>query len=68
VADDFDLAQFGKLAWGLAVGCAKEGGGIDRGHVERGQLVGALAGRGLLEEQSLVLGLVRADFAGGAWN
>jgi hypothetical protein len=40
------------------MGGAEQGGGIDRRHVERGQLVGALAGRGLLEEQSLVLRLV----------
>jgi hypothetical protein len=48
------------------MGCAKQGGGIDRGHIEGGQLVGVLAGRGDLEEQGFVLRLVRADFAGGA--
>ena len=36
---------------------------IDSGHVERRQLVGALARRGLLKEQRLVLRRVRADFA-----
>src|ERR1035441_8437910 len=47
------------------MGRAKQRCRIDSGHVKRGQLVGALARRGLLEEQSLVLRLVGADFAGG---
>jgi hypothetical protein len=36
---------------------------IDRRHIQRRQLVGALARRGLLEDQRLILRLVGADFA-----
>ena len=53
VADDLDLAQLGELRVCLSRCGAQQCGGVDGGHVERGQLVGALAGRGLLEDQRL---------------
>ena len=66
VADDFDFAQLGQQAGGFAMRGAEQGRGIDSGHVERRQLVGALAGRGFLEDERFVLRLVGADFAGCA--
>jgi hypothetical protein len=65
VADDFNLAQLGQFAGRGAMGRAEQRRGIDSGHIERRQLVSALARRGFLEEQRLVLRLVGADFAGG---
>jgi hypothetical protein len=63
VADDFDFAQLGQQAGRGAMRSAEQGGGIDGGHVERRHFVSALAGRGFLEDQRLVLRLVGADFA-----
>ncbi len=62
VADDLDLAQLRELGAQRTVGFAQQGFGVNGGYVERSQLVGALAGRGLLEEQGLILGRVGADF------
>ena len=59
VADDLDLAQLGQQSRRLAVRGAEQRRGVDRGHIERRQLVSALARRGLLEDQRLVLRLVR---------
>ncbi len=66
VADDLDLAQLGQQTGGGAMCRAQQRRGVDGGHIQRRQLVGALARRGFLEDQRLVLGLVGADFAGGA--
>ena len=66
MANDLDFAQFGESPGVVATRCAKQLCGVNCGHVERRQLVGALARRGLLEEQRFVLGLVRADLAESA--
>ena len=66
VADDFDFGELGELRRVFADCGAEESRGVDGGNVERGQLVGALAGRGFLEEQGFVLRLVGADFAESA--
>ena len=65
VADDFDLAQLGQQARRFAVRIAEQRRGIDFRHVERRQLVGLLARRGLLEDEAFVLRLVGTDFADG---
>ena len=65
VADDFDLAQLRAAAAGVfAVRCAQAA--PDRPRARPAEAAcSALAGRGLLEDQSLVLRLVGADFAEG---
>jgi hypothetical protein len=65
VADDFDLAQLRELRTLDPLRFAQECADVDFRHVERRQLVGAFAGRGFLEDQAFVLGLVGADFPGG---
>ena len=63
VADDFDLADF-RQRGGFGAQCGAEfGGGIDFGHIERAQAIGFLAGRGVLEDEALVLRDMGADLA-----
>ena len=64
VADGFHFADFREaFDFGTNVGGAKRGFGIDRGDIEFGKLITALAGGALFEEQGFVLRDVRADFA-----
>ncbi len=65
VTDDFDLAQFGQKSQRATVSLAKQRFRVNGRHVKRGQLVGTLARRGLLEEQRLILRRVGTDFAEG---
>ncbi len=65
VADNFDLGELGELRSLIAPCGAQKECGIYCRDVERREFVGALAGRRFLEEQGLVLRLVRADLAEG---
>ena len=68
VADDLDLAQLRQQPRRLAMRIAQQRRGVDCRHIERRQLVSALARRGLLKDQPFVLRLVRTDFADRAWS
>ena len=61
VTDDLDLAHLGHVAQVVSFGIAEQLRQVWFRHIERRKLPGRLAGRGLLEDQSLVL----ADVAGG---
>ncbi len=49
-------------AVGADILAAQRFGGVHRGHVELGKLVGLLAGRAALEQQRLILIYVLSDF------
>ena len=63
VADDFDLAHLRHLAQIFAHVLAEQLCRIDRGHIERRQLVTFLAGGRFLEDQIFVLADVGGGFA-----
>ena len=63
VADGFDFAHFREVFDFVSYILGAEGvRGVDVGDVERGELIGDLAGGGTFEDESLVLVGVLADF------
>ena len=63
VADDLDLAQFWEQAGRVAMRFAEQSFRVDRGNIQRRQLVRFFARRGFLKYQALVLRLMGANFA-----
>jgi hypothetical protein len=56
-----DLGELGERGWFGTLSVAEKFGGVGFRYVERRQTIAALAGRGFLEEQRLVLREVRGN-------